>query len=224
MTGLPMRLIAALWDVDADALRGERLHAALAALGATRLQVNVCDDDARGGLAMNHFEQPIEAVVAVTGGDSADVLAALGGVAGTVQAWRTALRAPLDPDLPVGERVDALANVAFLRRPDDLAYDEWRRRWLDDHTPVAIDTQATFGYYQNIVAEPLTDDPTGVVAIVEELFPMEAISDVHAFYGSGGDRDELNRRITAMLASVSRIGAEKNIDVVPTSRYDYPLS
>lgn len=230
MNQLPTRLITALWNVDADTLRGPDLHQALAALGATRIQVNVSDDAARGGLALAHYDQPIDAVVALTGiGDAdteADVEAALGvlrGAADRVEAWEAALRAPLDPDLPTGQRVDALANIAFLRHPTELDYDEWRRRWLDEHTQVAIDTQATFGYYQNIVGRPLTDGAVGVDAIVEELFPMAAISDQHAFYGSGGDEEELRRRQTAMLESVVRIGAERDIDLVPTSRYDYVL-
>ena len=223
MSELPVRLIAALWDTDADAPRGQRASESLAAQGVTRLQVNVADDAARGGLAMNHYRRPIEAVVAVTGGDVAAVLDELDSVAGEVQAWEAALRAPLDPALPTGERVDALANIAFLRHPEELAYDEWRRRWLDEHTRVAIDTQATFGYYQNIVSRPLTDGAVGVDAIVEELFPMGAITDQHFFYGSGGDEAELRRRQTLMLESVVRIGAERAIDLVPTSRYDYPL-
>ncbi|WP_440716919.1 hypothetical protein [Jongsikchunia kroppenstedtii] len=93
--------------------------------------------------------------------------------------------------------------------------------WLEDHTQVAIDTQATFGYYQNIVDRPLTPDTPQVDAIVEELFPMGAVSDPHEFYGSGGDDAELTDRVTKMMASVSRFGAHQNLDVVPTSRFDY---
>ena len=54
--------------------------------------------------------------------------------------------------------MDTLANVAVLRRPDDLARDEWLHRWLVDHTPIAMATQATFGYVQNVVTRPVTDD------------------------------------------------------------------
>ena len=44
---------------------------------------------------------------------------------------------------------------------------------------------------------------------------------MHAFYGSGGDDAELDRRITELMASVSRIGADRDLDLVPTSRYLY---
>ncbi len=67
-------------------------------------------------------------------------------------------------------------------------------------------------------ALPLVD------GIVEELFPMTAVSDIHAFYGSAGDQAELDRRMTLMLNSIARFGgADRDLDVVPTSRYDFDL-
>jgi hypothetical protein len=61
-----------------------------------------------------------------------------------------------------------------------------------------------------------------VAAVVEEHFPMEAVSDPHAFFGSDGDEDELQRRMSRMVASIERLGADdslERLDVVPTSRY-----
>ncbi len=47
---------------------------------------------------------------------------------------------------------------------------------------------------------------------------------MHAFYGSGGDDAELNRRLTELMASVARFGADHDLDLVPTSRYLYEVS
>ena len=91
------------------------------------------------------------------------------------------------------------------------------------HTPIAIRTQATFGYVQNIVEEALTPSSPEISAIVEELFPTTAMTDPHAFYGSGGDPAELDRRLTELMASVARFGADKGLDLVPTSRYLWSL-
>ena len=108
--------------------------------------------------------------------------------------WVVDERRPLDPpETADGSRADALANVAILRRPDELSREEWLHRWLEHHTPVAIETQATFGYLQNVVVAPVTPDAPRVDALVEELFPPEAITDIHAFYGSGGDDAELDQ-------------------------------
>ncbi|UCZ88236.1 EthD domain-containing protein [Gordonia sp. WA4-43] len=194
--------------------------------GATRVQVNPSDDAVSGAMRIDELDPPIGAVLSFWAPDPGPVLAVVDdGLDGPIAAWAVTDRAPLNPNLPAdGTRIDALSNVAFLRRPDELDRDEWLRRWLDDHTQVAIDTQATFGYVQNIVERPLTEDTPPVAAIVEELFPMAAVSDIHAFYGSGGDQRELERRMTLMLESVSRFGADRHLDVVPTSRYDFDLS
>ena len=88
-----------------------------------------------------------------------------------------------------GQRTAGLANVALLRRPDDLDEATWLARWHIDHTPVAIETQATFGYTQNAVVRALTPGAPAIAAIVEELFPVEAVSDLHAFFGAADDDD-----------------------------------
>ena len=89
---------------------------------------------------------------------------------------------------------------------------------------VAIETQATFGYVQNRVIRALTDGPPPIDAIVEELFPPEAMHDIHAFYGSDGSQEELDRRITRLMESVATMGADRDLDVVPTSRYTFTLN
>ncbi|BBY33137.1 hypothetical protein BST33_15965 [Mycolicibacter minnesotensis] len=122
------------------------------------------------------------------------------------------------PDPGEGRRTRGLANVALLRRPADLDQATWLHRWHIDHTQVAIDTQATFGYTQNVVIRALTEDAPAIDAIVEENFPDEAVSDPYAFYGAA-DQADLTDRVGRMVASVSAFGAHLNIDTVPTSRY-----
>ena len=92
-----------------------------------------------------------------------------------------------------------------------------------DHTPVAIATQGTFGYVQNRVLRPLDDASaaTGIAALVEEFFPVAALTDMHAFYGSDGTDADLNDRITRLMASCARFGADRDLDLVPTSRYTF---
>ena len=93
-------------------------------------------------------------------------------------------------------------------------------RWHIDHTPVAIATQSTFGYTQNTVVRPLTPGAPILAAIVEELFPEEAMSDLHAFFGAADD-DDLRDRMERMVASTAAFGANRDVDTVPTSRYVY---
>jgi hypothetical protein len=52
---------------------------------------------------------------------------------------------------------------------------------------------------------------------------MAAMTDPHEFYGSRGDDAELDRRMTELMASVARFGADQGLDLVPTSRYYWSL-
>ena len=83
---------------------------------------------------------------------------------------------------------------------------------------MAIETQSTFGYTQNAVVRALTPGAPVIAAIVEELFPAEAMSDLHAFFGAADD-DDLRDRMERMVASTAAFGANENVDTVPTSRY-----
>jgi hypothetical protein len=217
----------AAWGDDlATALRDPGLRARLAAVGATRLQVNVDDAAVAPAMRIPTFEEPIVAIVSVwSDGDPDRVSEVLGSVTSRLAGYQVDERLPIPPPAVAdGERTDALANIAVLRRPAELAVDEWRHRWLVDHTPVAIATQATFGYVQNVVVRPVTEDAPQVDALVEELFPSAAMTDVHAFYGSGGDDAELNDRFTRLMTSVARFGADRDLDLVPSSRYVYTLA
>lgn len=221
-----MKLMYALWGSGLDsALRAPRLHDALRAAGATRLQVNVDDADVREAmLRITTFERPVPAVVSVwTDADPDAISALLAGVAERSAGWEVEERVRLvPPPTEDGVRAPALAQIGFLRIPADLDEAEWLQRWHGQHTSVAIETQGTFGYVQNRVLATVHGTDR-VDAVVEELFPMAAMTDVHAFYGSGGDDAELQRRITRMVQSVTRFGAHTNLDSVPTSRYCYRL-
>src|SRR5271156_504166 len=125
---------------------------------------------------------------------------------------------PFQAPLEMGRGTTGLANFALLRRPAQLDQASWLTRWQHGHTPVAIETQSTFGYTQNAVVRSLTPNAPELAGIVEELFPAEAITDLKAFFGAADDAD-LQHRLGRMVASTSAFGANENIDTVPTSRY-----
>ena len=143
----------------------------------------------------------------------------LGSEADQVAAYLVTESAPMPPpSSPPGARAPGLANIALLRRPADMDEATWLTRWHRDHTPVAIATQSTFGYVQNYVVRALTADAPRVSAIVEELFPIESVHSLHAFFGAADDA-ELSDRLAKMVASTAAFGANVDIDTVPTGRY-----
>jgi hypothetical protein len=115
--------------------------------------------------------------------------------------------------------------MALLRRAAGRSDDDFLAAWLDDHTRVAIDTQSTFVYVQNLVVRTLvagsgaSGEP--IDAIVEECFPAEAMTDIGVFFDAVGDDDRLADHTGRMMASTSRFLDLARIDVIPTSRYAF---
>ena len=189
------------------------------------LAVNLRDDVVRDSLmTLTTLDPPVVALVSLWtqqsyGDQVRAAIALLEKESDDVAAYLVTESVPLQPpDTVPGQRTAGLANVALLRRPNDLGEATWLTRWHIAHTPVAIATQSTFGYTQNAVVRPLTPGAPVIAAIVEELFPEEAISDLHAFFGAADD-DDLRDRMERMVASTAAFGANRDVDTVPTSRY-----
>jgi hypothetical protein len=223
------KVIVTLQRADADdawaaALRTD-VADGLLALGLPGVTVNVKDGPVRGSMmTLTTLDPPVVALVSLWtrqyyGDQVTEALRLLEKTSDAVAAYLVTESVPLPPPVTVaGERAEGFANVALLRRPADLDRDTWLRRWHLDHTTVAIETQSTFGYVQNTVTRPLTDGAPAIDAIVEELFPLAATADLHAFFGAADDAD-LSDRMTRMVASTSAFGANVDVDTVPTSRY-----
>lgn len=194
---------------------------------ATAVQLHL--DDAEVAPAAMRFGPgtPITALVSVwTDGDPAAIVRTVAATAGesALHAYRVREHVRLDPaPVPDGVRSDAMVNMALLRRPESMTREDYLRYWQIHHTPIAIRTQNTVAYIQNTVEEVLTPATPEVSAVVEEHFPMAAMTDPHEFYGSRGDDRELDRRVTELMASVARFGAGTGLDLVPTSRYHWTL-
>jgi hypothetical protein len=198
---------------------------ALLELGVAGLSVNVRDSAVRHSLmTLTTLDPPVAAVVSLWtqqcyGEQTAAALDLLAGECEQLGAYLVTESIPmLAPPSEPGTRTTGLANIALLRRPAELDQATWLNRWQLNHTPVAIETQSTFGYTQNWVVRTLTPDAPGITGIVEELFPQEAITDIKAFFGAADDSD-LQHRLGRMVASTTAFGANENIDTVPTSRY-----
>ena len=198
----------------------------LLALGAQGLTVNVRDAAVTDSLmTLTTLDPPVVAVVGIWtqqsyGPHVTVALRRLAQECERVDAYLVTESVPLPPPPTApGARTPGFANVALLRRPADLDAETWLARWHLDHTPVAIATQSTFGYVQNAVVRPLTPGAPALDAIVEELFPLEATRDLHAFFGAADDAD-LGDRMNRMVASTSAFGANRDVDTVPTSRYE----
>jgi len=213
-------------DRDEDWCQRQRgsVADAILALGVAGLTVNVRDAAVTHSLmTLTTLDPPAAAVVSMWtqqcyGDPMTAALQLLDEECDHIAAYLVTESIPLQAPFELGSRTTGLANVALLRRPAELDQADWLQRWQHGHTPVAIETQSTFGYTQNAVVRALTPDAPPLAGIVEELFPAAAITDLKAFFGAADDAD-LQQRLSRMVASTSAFGANENIDTVPTSRY-----
>ena len=214
-------------DAFADQVCGP-VAAKLLDCGARGVEVNVDDRDVSGSIMRIVTSDPPMSALVCVWLDAASDLArkpvddVVNGVAHRVAAYLVTESEPLrntaHPAIP-GQRTFGVNNIAFLRRPADLDHPTWLRRWQTDHTSVAIHTQSSFGYVQNVVTRPLTADAPTWDGIVSELFPPAALTDIQAMFAASGDPARFQQNAAAMRASTARFGAETGLTVLPTSQY-----
>lgn len=202
----------------------------LLALGARGLQVNVADSAvaAAGGLIQSNTQPPIQGMISLWV-DSAiqkfrrpfddAIVAAVPRMAAYLVTESQPIRNVLHPARP-GERTVGFSQVAVLRRPPRLTHEAWLDIWHNSHTQVAIDTQSTFFYVQNVIVRPLSYAAPIYDAIVEECFPGSAMDNPFAFFDAAdGDEKKFQTNLQGMMESVQRFIDLDKIDVVPTSQY-----
>ncbi len=158
--------------------------------------------------AVTHLRQPIDAVVAAHAGSMAAYLVT------ESQPLRNLKYPPRS-----GARTEGFAQMAVLRRPSRLDYVAWIDIWHNFHTRIAIETQSTFEYVQNVIVRPLTPDAPAIDAIVEECFPQAAMTDYKVYFEAPGDDEKFKRNLARMMDSVGRFIDPGTIDVLPTSQY-----
>lgn len=235
-------LFAVVWSDDPDApapdpvetraALADAVDQPLADLGVTRYVVNVRDAEVDGAVIdVRTTPRPLLAAVRVrvpmaSSSACRPVLDALGRL-GPVSAWAVTHSEPLpvaEPDAttPIpdgGLRCEGMANIAFLRRPTRLDPPEWLRIWLEEHTTVAVETQATTAYTQHVVVRALTADAPSIDGMVEEIFPLGAVGDLGVFFDARGDDERLAANTRAMAASTGRFLDDGEVDAIPTGRY-----
>jgi hypothetical protein len=224
-----MYLLNVVDGTSGDTLR-ERLVDDIAprllSAGAHHVQVNVMDSgvEPAAGSRMRSGTGPCpEAMVSLwVDSANASLRAAYDEVVREVDADLVAYlvteSAPLPGDAVDGRR-PGYTQVSFLQRPERIDEQSWMTHWHNHHTQVAIDTQSTSRYLQNLVVRPLTPAAPPCTAIVEESFPEEAMTDQSVFFDAVGDDERLKANADALMASVMAFLDFDLIDVVPTSEY-----
>ncbi len=191
-------------------------------LGACSLSVNLADELAVPGLRMAHLEPTGTISIWLhTALDRGPIEAVLAGVTARLAGYLVLESVPIvntTQVAPIGERIPGLYTVAFLERPDFLTYEAWLEQWQGHHTRVAIETQSTFLYIQNVLVRALTGDAPPWTAIVEEAFPAAAATDPMVFYNADSPAT-LARHQQRMVESCQKFIDFSRLETYPMSSY-----
>ena len=224
------KLIYVVWkkdDVPIERFRREMLGSVgtkLLALGVRALSVHLADDLAVPGLRITQMPEPLSGFVSVwvdTALARAPIEDTLTAVTKRLAGYLALESVPLVNTAhvaPLGERVPGLYTVAFLEKPDALSYEAWLQEWQGHHTQVAIETQSTFLYVQNVLVRAVTPDAPPWTAIVEEAFPAEAATNPMVFYKSDSPA-QLAERQRVMMQSCERFIDFSHFETYPMSAY-----
>jgi hypothetical protein len=190
--------------------------------GASQVTLHVQDEDVAAGKPVRRSDPPIRAMVSFwleNSDDRGPCEAALGSIVPRIVGYLVAESRPLVHQTNPGGRTEGMTQVCCISRKPGLSDDEFYDIWTNDHKVVAIETQSTVGYVRNIFVRALTKDaPDCWAAIVEETFPIGALTDPKVFYDSKDDA-QLKANLDRMMASVGRFLSNDDMEVTHTSEY-----
>ena len=209
---------------------------ALREAGGSQIAVNVHDSDVIPASALDSArwedlpaqrwlsEPPVRAMVSfwmTNADDRARCEQSLAPHAQRLSGYVVAESIPLlntEHPVPTGERTPGFNQVACITKKRSISSEEFYDIWLNDQKLVAINLQCTFGYKRNAILRPLTAGARGFNGIVEESFPMQALTDP-LFYYETDSEEEWQRRVDRMIENCNRFLQLDEIDTTPMSEY-----
>ena len=225
------KIVFKLWKSDSDSLEKFKksllvdLPKTLESL-ISELQINIADEDVNeaAALAQTNYSQNPDAIVFIKVASqyySENIISILQSFAIKVEGFIVSESIILQDDSKdhQGKRSEGFSQVVFLEKPLEMTEFDWFDHWTHHHTKIAIETQSNFTYIQNTVVRPLQKDSPNFIAVIEECFPSEAMSNPSIFYNAENDSELLLKNTELMMDSCSRFIDFQKIEVIPTSRY-----
>ncbi len=213
-------------DVPGPDLRTALIEKAAAALrdaGACQIGVSVDDEHVAAGakVAIRRAVPPVRGLVTFwmqNSDDRSPCEQILEAHAARIAGYLVVESRPLIHQPPIGERAPGANLVTTIKKRADISQAQFIDRWNNEHRRVAVEIQSTFGYVRNAIVRALTEDAFSWDGIVEESFPIEALSDPHVWYDCD-DEAEYQRRLRRMIESVSAFLDLGQMESTPMSEY-----
>jgi hypothetical protein len=230
------KLAYLLWDesktseVSGDAFRDHlisTLPETLEANGAHQLKICVTDSAVQAGKKLHLGPFAPNALVSFwleCVQDRAECEAALGRccqrMAGYLVVESQPLRRKSSPG-STGVRTPGFTLVGCIEKAEGISHTQFIERWETVHRDVALETQSTVSYVRNEVVRWLTVDAPTWGGIVEEGFPIEALTDPRVFYDAVGDEKRFLENSKRMVESCMTFLSIDRVDSHPMSEYRF---
>ena len=225
------KIVFKLWRNNSDSLEKFKesllvdLPETLESL-VSELQINIADDDVKAAaeLVQTNYSQNPDAIVFIkvtSQYHSENIVQILRTMANKVDGFIVSESIILQDGSKdhTGKRSEGFSQIVFLEKPIEMTEFDWFDHWTHHHTKIAIETQSNFTYIQNTIVRPLQNDSPNFIAVIEECFPSEAMSNPSIFYNADDDSELLLNNTQLMMESCSRFIDFQKIEVIPTSRY-----
>jgi hypothetical protein len=225
------KIVFKLWRNDSDLLEKFKesllvdLPEILESL-VSELQINIADDDVKAAaeLVQTNYSQNPDAIVFIkvtSQYHSENIVQILRTMANKVEGFIVSESIILQDGSKdhTGKRSEGFSQIVFLEKPIEMTEFDWFDHWTHHHTKIAIETQSNFTYIQNTIVRPLQNNSPNFIAVIEECFPSEAMSNPSIFYNADDDSERLLNNTKLMMESCSRFIDFQKIEVIPTSRY-----
>jgi hypothetical protein len=228
------KLIYLLWRDSGkpDALFNESLLGPvphrLIGLGAQRVQVHVVDSAVAAGANLRfetmkpmpcamvsfwlnaaHARVPYEAVLEE----------AAPRIAGYAVSESVVL--PIGKAEPDGVRIPGFSQIALFRKLPGITQEGFLHIWMRDQTKVGPETQETFYYGQNIVVRALTPGAPPLDGIVDECYPIEAMTDHLVYWRANGSQETYQAHLKREMDNVARFIDGDSVSAFIASTYRF---
>ncbi len=207
----------------------ERVVPALHAQGARKLKLSVVDEAVAAGarLRVGQMEPAKSALVSFwleQAQERVPLEATIDEVSERIAGYLVLESRPLVNAHRLaapGERTPGFSAVSCIEPRPGLSREKFLEYWFEVHRDLAIETQSTFEYVRNECVRALTDAAPPWAGIVEESFPIGALSDPAVFYDALGSVERLEANARRMLDSCRAFLDLKKVDSHPMSEYQF---
>jgi hypothetical protein len=226
------KLVYIVWkregDSDEDFKRRllDETAVSLRKVPVERIRVSVTDDAVASGTPIGTMNPPKSGMVSFWMEQSQDCAVAeavLAPACGRIEGYLVVESRPIlntEHVTPRGERTPGFSQVTCVLKRAELSHEEYLRVWYGEHRACASETQSTFGYVRNEIVRPLTPSAPVWTAIVEENFPIGALTDPAVFYDAVGDTEKLKANQTRMMETCQKFLDLSAIEAHHCSEYD----